>query len=104
MNCMHPSSSDTVRELALVTIEAALWCGPTTCEALELTRTIERIHANGALDGTPAARTMAGAALRLSQLAHIAIDARDLLSDGRDLSWLKDPVLMDDMQRASHCC
>ena len=99
MQTIHPHSSTSVSELARTLLDSGSWTGPTHAEATEFVGIVERIGAAGPVDGTPAARVMQASALQLCDLAKTAHDAFDLVPDGRDMSWLRDPVLMDRMQR-----
>jgi len=99
MQTLHPRSSTSISELARTLLDAGSWTGPTQSEATDVVAVLERVGAGSASDGTPTARVMQASALRLCELSKVAYDAFDLIPDGRDMSWLKEPVMMDQMQR-----
>lgn len=101
MTVLHPMSAMQVARLASKLLNDVCWSDLNRVEAREIVTRMESSAQFGPAEGSPGARVLDAHARRLSDLANAAHAANGLLADGRDLSWLRDPAMMDEMARAS---
>lgn len=98
---IHPLSAMETARLAEKLLNDGSWEHISRVEAREITASMTRLSLWGPAEDSPGARVLAAHMRRLSGLANAAIAENALLIDGRDLSWLRDPMQMDEMARQS---
>lgn len=99
MTTLHPKSSMETARLAARLLGDGSWSHINRVDAREIVSAMERLATWGPAEDSPGARVLDARARRLSALASTAYEVHELLVDGRDLSWLWDPMQMDAIAR-----